>query len=481
MSENAKSGFNMKYVHFAVVLAFMFLFRFVPPFGTITPYGMAVIGIFIGLIYGWSVDADNLCWTSLLGIVALGVTDFGTAATSLATAFGNESVLLMLMGMFFLGMLQDSQLTEWISNKLLGAKFTQGKPWVLTAFIIIVPALATILVNAMLVALMMFVIYEEIFKQAGYKKGDLYPAMVLMGFMVINSVCLSLFPFRGWCLMTVGMATKAGVAINMASWIIVEVAAIAVTCIGWILIMMLIPGCKVNNLKDIDITQFQKESAPLTKKQKAVLIITLANVIGCIVIAFAGGAEGWRLVLKNIGVYGWVLLMIAIAMVWQVDGEPVLDKKRAPAYFYWDLILVVAAAMVVANQLTSATTGVSSMIGQIIAPLFGLPDYVFLIALGFITFIATNLANNVAVTITMMTIAMTMAAQVGFNLPVALMVITIYGVIGLLTPAGSVNGAMIHAHAFTTTKSAYTAGAIMIVFLTIVMALVIIPLGLKLM
>ncbi|MBP3626080.1 MAG: hypothetical protein J6J05_09690, partial [Peptococcaceae bacterium] len=254
MSENAKSGFNMKYVHFAVVLAFMFLFRFVPPFGTITPYGMAVIGIFIGLIYGWSVDADNLCWTSLLGIVALGVTDFGTAATSLATAFGNESVLLMLMGMFFLGMLQDSQLTEWISNKLLGAKFTQGKPWVLTAFIIIVPALATILVNAMLVALMMFVIYEEIFKQAGYKKGDLYPAMVLMGFMVINSVCLSLFPFRGWCLMTVGMATKAGVAINMASWIIVEVAAIAVTCIGWILIMMLIPGCKVNNLKDIDIT-----------------------------------------------------------------------------------------------------------------------------------------------------------------------------------------------------------------------------------
>ncbi|MBQ2994004.1 MAG: anion permease, partial [Peptococcaceae bacterium] len=193
------------------------------------------------------------------------------------------------------------------------------------------------------------------------------------------------------------------------------------------------------------------------------------------------GNEGFRLVLKNVGVYGWVLLVIAVAMVWKVDGQPVLDKKKAPAYFYWDLILVVAAAMVVANQLTSATTGVSAMIGQLIAPLFGLPDYAFLLALGVITFLATNFANNVAVTITMMTIAMTMAAQVGFNLPVALMVITIYGVIGLMTPAGSVNGAMIHAHAFTTTKSAYTAGLIMMVFLTIVMAVVIIPLGLKLM
>ena len=481
MSENAKSGFNMKYVHFAVTFAFMFLFRFVPPVGTITPYGMAIIGIFIGLIYGWSVDADNLCWSSLMGIVALGVTDFGNAGTALATAFGNESVLLMLMSMFSVGMLQESKLTEWISNKLMGAKFTQGKPWVLTAFIVIVPALATILVNQTVVALMMFVIYEEIFKQAGYKKGDLYPAMVLMGFMVICSVCLSLFPFRGWCLMSVGMATRAGIAINMSGWMITEVVAIAVTCVGWMLIMMFTPGCKVEKLKEIDITQFQQESKPLTGKQKAVLIVTVANLIGCIFISFLGGSEGWRLVMKNIGVYGWVLLMIVIAMVWHVDGEPVLDKKKAPAFFYWDLILVVAVAMVVANQITNASTGVTAMIGGLMAPLFGLPDFAFLLALGVITFLATNFANNVAVTITMMTIAMTMAAQVGFNLQVALMVITIYGVIGLLTPAGSVNGAMIHAHSFTTTKSAYIAATIMIVFMTIVMAAVIIPMGLAVM
>lgn len=210
-------------------------------------------------------------------------------------------------------------------------------------------------------------------------------------------------------------------------------------------------------------------------------MITLANVVGCIIISFASGNEGFRLVLKNIGVYGWVLFVVAVAMIWHVDGQPVLDKKKAPAFFFWDLILVVAAAMVVATQLTSAETGVSAMIGQLIAPLFGLPDYAFLITLGVITFLATNFANNVAVTITMMTIAMTMAGQIGFNLPVALMVITIYGVIGLITPAGSVNGAMIHAHSFTTAKSAYTAGAIMLVFLTLVMALVIIPLGLKLM
>ena len=470
-----------KYIHFAIVLAFMFLFRFIPPFGTITSYGMAIIGIFIGLIYGWSVDADNLIWTSLLALVALGVTDFGTAGTALAQAFGNESVILMLLGMFFLGMLQDSHLTEWFSNKLLGAKFAQGRPWLLTAFIILVPAYLTILVNQVMVALIMFVVYQSIFEQAGYKKGDLYPAMVLMGFMITCSLSFSLFPFRGWCLMTVGMASKAGIALNMGGWIIVETITMLVGSIGWILVMFLIPGCKVDKLKEIDITQFQKESAPLDKRQKAVLIILLMNIIGCIIISFGAGDEGFRAILKGIGVYGWVVFLIALAMIWKVEDKPVLDKKTAPGYFYWDLILVVASAMVVAGQITSQQAGITPMISQVMAPLFGLPSYAFLIALGLITFIATNVANNVAVTITMMTIAMTMATQVDFNLQVALMVITVYGVIGLLTPAGSVNGAMIHAHEFTTTKSAYASGLIMLVYLSIIMAVVLIPLGLQFM
>lgn len=168
-------------------------------------------------------------------------------------------------------------------------------------------------------------------------------------------------------------------------------------------------------------------------------------------------------------------------MIWKVDGEPVLNKKTAPGYFYWDLILVVAAAMVVAGQITSQEAGITPVISQLIRPLFGLPELCIPFGLGLITFIVTNFANNVAVTITMMTIAMTMATQVDFNLQVALMVITVYGVIGLLTPAGSVNGAMIHAHEFTTTKSAYISGVIMIIYLSIIMAVVLIPMGLKFM
>lgn len=473
----------IKYLHFAIVLALMFLFRFIPPFGTITPYGMAIIGIFLGLLYGWSVDASNLIWSSLLSLVALGMTDFGTAGNAIAAAFNNESVVLVLLGMFFIGMLQDSHLTEWFANKLLGAKFANGHPWMLTALIIIAPGLLTILVNATLVALIMFAVYKSIFQQAGYKIGDLYPAMVLMGHMIVASVAFSLFPFRGWCLMTVGIALNAGISIDMAGWIITVLVTLLVSSFGWILVMFLTPGCKVDKLKDCDISKYQKESTALTKRQKAVLTILIMNIVGCIFLSFVGSASGTgiRLMLSKIGVYGWVTFLVAFAMVWKVDGQPVLDKRTAPSYFYWDLILVIASALVIANQITSEAAGITPLIGQIMAPMFGLPSFALLFALGFVTFIITNFANNIAVTVTMITIAMTIATQVDYNLQVALMIITLFGVIGLLTPAGSANGAMIHAHDYTTTKSAYTAGILMIIFLSIIMAVVTIPLGSQIM
>ena len=254
MATQAETKVNSKLIHFVIVCLFMFCFRFIPPFGTLTPYGMAIVGIFIGIIWGWSFDAGNLIWTSLLGLVALGLTDFGTCANSMARAFGSESVVLIMLGMFILGGLQESGAATVLANKLLCAPFLQGKPWLLTAFIILAPGFLSIIINATMVALLMFVVYQNIFEQAGYKRGDLYPAMVLMGLMVVESLTFSLFPFRGWCLMTVGMAAKAGITINMGKWIAVAFVTLIVGSLGWILIMRITPGCKVDKLRDFDVT-----------------------------------------------------------------------------------------------------------------------------------------------------------------------------------------------------------------------------------
>lgn len=54
-------------VHSAIGLSFMLLFPLLPPFEPITPVGMHILGIFIGMVYLWS--ALNSIWPSIFGIV----------------------------------------------------------------------------------------------------------------------------------------------------------------------------------------------------------------------------------------------------------------------------------------------------------------------------------------------------------------------------------------------------------------------------
>lgn len=48
----AKKG-KMTYVHVVIMLALMLGGGLLPPFGEITPLGMKVFGVFLGLLYGW--------------------------------------------------------------------------------------------------------------------------------------------------------------------------------------------------------------------------------------------------------------------------------------------------------------------------------------------------------------------------------------------------------------------------------------------
>ena len=51
MTKLKKSG-KLFYIHIIIVVFFMFIFgQIVPPTGTITPLGMKILGIFMGMLY----------------------------------------------------------------------------------------------------------------------------------------------------------------------------------------------------------------------------------------------------------------------------------------------------------------------------------------------------------------------------------------------------------------------------------------------
>ena len=87
------------YVHTILIIFFMFGFGFLPPFGPLTQLGMQILGIFIGCIYGWTIG--EMIWPSLLSLIAVGFTDYSTVSAMFTSAFGNQTLLIVLFSLIF--------------------------------------------------------------------------------------------------------------------------------------------------------------------------------------------------------------------------------------------------------------------------------------------------------------------------------------------------------------------------------------------
>lgn len=77
----------------------MFGFGYLPTFGQITPVGMKILGIFLGCIFAWCFG--ELVWSSILGLVSLGIFGFGTMGVNFASAYANNTIATMITAIVF--------------------------------------------------------------------------------------------------------------------------------------------------------------------------------------------------------------------------------------------------------------------------------------------------------------------------------------------------------------------------------------------
>ena len=63
---------------------------------TLEPIGMKVLGIFLGMLFGWTFI--GFIWPSILGAIALGFSGYATVSSVISSGMGNISVTL---GVFF--------------------------------------------------------------------------------------------------------------------------------------------------------------------------------------------------------------------------------------------------------------------------------------------------------------------------------------------------------------------------------------------
>lgn len=99
MAESKKSVKSLIYT--LVMLAFMVMGWVVAPFGGLSEFGVKVLGIFIGMMWGWIFI--GLIWPSLLGMLMLTMCGLSTAKEVFGQGYGSEIVLLVIFFSVFTG------------------------------------------------------------------------------------------------------------------------------------------------------------------------------------------------------------------------------------------------------------------------------------------------------------------------------------------------------------------------------------------
>lgn len=466
---------NTVYIHAAVVIIFMFLFRFLPAPAPITSYGMQVLGVFIGLLYGWCF-AGNLIWPSLLAVAAMAATDFGGGMAVMTSFFSNASVAMIIFGSFLMGPISVSGAGDWLMAKMLSSKLVAGKPWRITTMLIVgLYVLSLIVTNQIIVLLLVMAILPGTLKAAGYTPQDKYPNMLMMGIVIGQLASVMAYPFMGVALMPIGTLYAAtGLGMDIVKWMLAVIPYSFVMLLGYVLLMKIM-RCDASKMAEISTGEMKEKAAEkLGAYPKACLAATGMLVVGCVAISFGSSFVPF---LNSFSVYGFMALLPGAMMIIKVDGKPLLTTEMITQFFPWELFLCLATAMFVAGQLTAETTGIGMLLGGVLGKFYmSVGEYMFLVICGLLALVLTNFLNNIAIFMTFITVFCSLYMQgILVDIHTAVLSAALFGCFGFLAPSGSVQGAMAHSFEYTSPKTYYLVGIPAIAYIGLTYVVIFLP------
>ena len=469
---------DLTIVHLVVILACMFLFRLIPAPAPITPYGMAVLGIFLGLVYGWTFF--GMLWPSLLGMVALAFTDYGTFTQVAVGSWGNANLFMLIVGTLACSAIGQSNSSKLIIAKLLNMNLLKGRPLVIITALFLISSLMGFLAGSVVTAIILIPLTAQLFESLGYKKGDKFVVMSVVGILTACNLTIGMFPFLGWGLMTAATVTAStGYAFPSGAWFVCMLAFVVMFDVCFPFLMKLC-GCDFSKLQNADFAEMNKEfENGLDKRQKLVLGGMLVFILCAVTLSFLPAESIFGQFNTRVTSAGLMSVLMVFYLLVKVDGKPLLDMKEAAANYFWDLTILFAIAILVSNVMTSEGTGISIFCATAITPIMAkLGNIGFLAVLCIVTIFLTNVANNMAVCFIMLNIICMMFNNgVVFNMPAAVLMVTMLSLIGIVTPASSVIGAFIHSHPGVTPTAVYKWATVTCLFSVILMLVIIVPLS----
>ena len=206
------------YIHSLICIVIMFGFKYIPPFtDSITEVGMNSLGIFLGVLYGWSFV--SMIWPSLLGMIACGFTGLMTVQDSFLQGFGADVVLVTLFVFMFAAFMEQSGLNRWIANWFISRKVVIGRPYVFLTMMTLSAWVLSAFSQIFAAIIVLWSVFYSMSKELGFEKKSPFVNCVLFGIVVGGTLGAITFPFNPMDVIVLGMMqSSVGLTVNYVTF-----------------------------------------------------------------------------------------------------------------------------------------------------------------------------------------------------------------------------------------------------------------------
>ena len=182
------------YIKVLIMVGIMALFRLLPPPSGLSADGLAMVGVFFGVLFGWLFI--DMVWPSFIGLAALGLTLPDPMDAVLAQTFGNSTFLLLLFFCMAASIINSAGVAEYLARRIMNAPFVDGRPYLMLVMLCLAMCALACMLTMTAAVLVAFPLIKEVCRQYGYKPGSILPMVLLMAMLYVADIAYLILPFK---------------------------------------------------------------------------------------------------------------------------------------------------------------------------------------------------------------------------------------------------------------------------------------------
>lgn len=375
-------------IHVAVMVVLMFFFRFLPAGGGITEFGMQILGVFLGTIYGWIFL--GLGMPSVMCMAALALTEYGNINAVMKAGFGNSTVGLIIVLFLIAAYIEHVGLNTKIVNYMLSRPFLQGRPYLFLAFYFLAIMIVNLASQKWLSILFFAEFIREMCGKTDMKLKSKEASVLMQETIMVGTIASMALPIKDQPIARMALfSASTGQSWSTVRYTIVALPLSLILVMALLLVNRFILRVDYSCLAAGDLVR--EDESGLTSDQRTAVWFVLGL---CAAMIFPDIIGTWIPFIGTLGSTGCSFLVLGIMLMVRRDEKPLVKLKEIAGHVNWDIILLLAAMFPLVAALSDERAGITEIITGSLGGVTGLSAFLFLFVIVVFSGVLTQFMNN---------------------------------------------------------------------------------------